>query len=318
MLKSTGMPETSIYSDRKTFAAAILAAGRLAAGFAGCRGEKSRVVARAGSIQITVDDLAGELDNAPAAYQNYLSTVEGKKQFLDILLREKILMNSAERSGIARRNKEIQKNLRDYRKRAREKEIEFRNGLIVREYLRELKDKDLRVTDEEIRKYFDENKDVFERPVKVTASHILSPTQEAAEAVLRRVKKGEDFARVAREISTDPSASRGGMIGEVSKGDLAELPEFEGNLFSLKSGQVSGIVKTKLGYHIIKKTGEIRLPKQSFEQAAPQIHRMIEKRKFDEWIQRTKKEQKVFIDEQVLASVPVPVSEDPSGEELVP
>ncbi len=273
-------------------------------GLFACSKDSNQVIAKAGHIRITTRDLMAEIGNSPDAYKTYLSTLEGKKQFLDIILRERILLNAAERSGVVRM-KEIQQGLKDYRDRMKEQETEYRKGLILREYLRQLKDKDLKVDEAEIKKYYDERKEDFTNPVRVTASHILSPTESDAQAALKRLKAGEDFAKVAREVSTDPSADRGGAIGEVTKGDLSDIPEFEAALFSLKPGQISGIVKTKIGFHIIRKAGEIKLPAQAFDQAAVQIHRVLEKKKFDEWVEKSKKEQKVWVDEKALAALPV-------------
>jgi hypothetical protein len=116
---------------------------------------------------------------------------------------------------------------------------------MLREYLRELKDGELKVGEPEVRAYFDEHQEDFKKPVTVVASHILCLTAEDAEAALKRVKKGENFAQVARDVSKDPSAARGGMIGEVGRGDLSDLPEFEKQLFGLRKGEVSGVVQTK-------------------------------------------------------------------------
>ncbi len=269
-----------------------------------CSKGQNQVVAKAGQIRITTKDLMAEIQNSPDAYKTYLSTLEGKKQFLDILLREKILVNAAERSGVSRM-KEIQQNLKDYRERMKEQETEYRKGLVLREYLRQLKDKDLKVEEADIKKYYEDHKADYANPVRVTAAHILSTTEADAQAVLKRLKAGDAFDKVARELSTDPSADRGGLIGEVAKGDLSDIPEFESALFSLKAGQISGIVKTKIGYHVIRKVGEIKLPEQTYEQAAAQIHRVLEKKKFDEWVDKSKKEQKVWVDEKALAALPV-------------
>lgn len=282
-------------------------------GLSGCQKGGHELVAKVGRVKITKDDFANEISNSPPAYQNYLSTIEGKKQFLDILLKEKILLNEAERSGIARR-KEIQAGLKEYKEKAREQEAEFRKSLVLREYLRELQDGELKVTEGEIQEYYDKNREDFLNPVRVTASHILSSSREDAEAALQRLKKKEDFAKLAQEVSKDPSAGRGGLIGEVMRGDLTDLPEFEKALFFLKSGEISDIVQTKIGFHIIKKNGEIKLKGQSFEQAAAQIRRFLEKQKFDRWIDELKKKRNITIDEKVLADVPVapPASVDAS------
>lgn len=273
-----------------------------------CTKQSEKVVAKSGGIRIMSTDFEKELQNAPPSYQNYLTTLEGKKQFLEILLREKILMNQAEKSGLLRRA-DIQKSIRDFKKRMQDQETEFRKGILLREYLRQLQDSELKVSEDDLKKYYDDNKVEFEKPVKVLASHILSSSESDAQDALNRIKKGEDFAKAAQELSKDPSAIRGGLIGEVSKGDLSELPEFEQALFDLKTGQVSGIVKTKIGYHIIKKNKEMLLPAQSLEKATPQIRRILEKNKFDGWVEKIKSKQKVWIDDKALAAISTPASE---------
>ena len=271
----------------------------------GCGKNSDKVIAQAGPVKITRSDFSKELVNSPPAYQNYLGTLEGKKQFLDILLKEKILLNAAEKSGISNKQ-EFQKNVKYYEEHMKDQLVEYRKGLILREYLRELKDGELKVLDPEVKSYYDQKKDEFQSPTKVSASHILCLSNEEAQGALARIKKGEDFAKVAREVSKDPTASRGGLIGEVSRGDLSDLPEFESKLFALKSGQVSDVIQTKMGYHIIKKNNEARLPSQTFEEAMPHIRRILEKQKFDQWIEKAKKDQKVWVDDKLLASIPAP------------
>ena len=86
----------------------------------------------------------------------------------------------------------------------------------------------------------------------VRASHILVNTEKEANDLLARLKRGENFEELARLYSIDKaSGSRGGDLGEFGRGDFR--PEFENSVFRLKIGELSGIVKTELGYHIIKR-----------------------------------------------------------------
>ncbi|GEM_PF-921039 len=265
-------------------------------------------LAKVGNVKISAEYFSKELANSPEAYLTYLSTLEGKKQLLDILLKEKVLMNAAAKSGIYRK-KEVQENLKSFQARAKEQEEQFRKGLILKEYLRTLQDGKLKIEDSELKAYYEQNKPDYQNPTKITASHILCTSNEEAEAALKRLNQGkEEFSKVAKEVSKDPSAPRGGFIGEVVRGDLADLPEFETELFNLKTGGISKVVKTKIGYHIIKKSGEIKLPGQSYEEAAPQIRRILEKKKFDEWIDKEKEKQGVKINEKILASITIPMN----------
>jgi peptidyl-prolyl cis-trans isomerase C len=88
-------------------------------------------------------------------------------------------------------------------------------------------------------------------PDRVHCAHILVKTEAEAKTVLERLNKGEKFANIAREISLCPSKKNGGDLGTFSRGKMVK--EFETAAFALDKGHVSGIVKTKFGYHIIKR-----------------------------------------------------------------
>ena len=131
---------------------------------------------------------------------------------------------------------------------------------------------DVSVTDDEVRQYYDDNKATqFLVPARVEASHILAifpwvkdsseETQQGRDEALAKIEmiqeklnEGEDFAEVARQYSDDtPSAENGGELGFISEGQMVE--EFDKALFALDVGEVSGIVETEYGFHIIKATG---------------------------------------------------------------
>jgi parvulin-like peptidyl-prolyl isomerase len=86
---------------------------------------------------------------------------------------------------------------------------------------------------------------------KVHCAHILVKTEKEVNQVLERLKKGEKFAAIAQDVSLCPSKKRGGDLGIFGRGQMVK--EFENAAFALDKGQVSGIVKTQFGYHIIKR-----------------------------------------------------------------
>ena len=88
-------------------------------------------------------------------------------------------------------------------------------------------------------------------PDKVHCVHILVKSESEAKVVLERLKKGEKFGRVARAVSRCPSAKRGGDLGTFTRGKMVK--EFENAAFALGKGEVSGVVKTQFGYHVIKR-----------------------------------------------------------------
>jgi peptidyl-prolyl cis-trans isomerase C len=119
------------------------------------------------------------------------------------------------------------------------------------------------VTDNDVNGFYQQNPDKFKEPEAVHAAHILIRLPEKADdaakkkarteadSVLAQVKKGGDFAALAKQHSQDPgSAANGGDLGFVAKGQT--VPAFEQAAFALKPGQLSGVVETPFGFHIIK------------------------------------------------------------------
>jgi peptidyl-prolyl cis-trans isomerase C len=88
-------------------------------------------------------------------------------------------------------------------------------------------------------------------PNKVHCAHILVKSESEAKAVLERLKKGEKFRNIAKAVSRCPSGKRGGDLGTFTRGKMVK--EFENAAFTLNKGEVSGVVKTQFGYHIIKR-----------------------------------------------------------------
>jgi peptidyl-prolyl cis-trans isomerase C len=88
-------------------------------------------------------------------------------------------------------------------------------------------------------------------PYKVHCAHILVRSDKEAIAVLERLKKGEKFGNVARAVSRCPSSKRGGDLGTFTRGKMVK--EFENAAFALDKGEISGVVKTKFGCHVIKR-----------------------------------------------------------------
>ena len=137
------------------------------------------------------------------------------------------------------------------------------------------------VPQEQLRKDYADQIDSFRTPERVRVRHILIKTQgkpEAdkpilrakAEALLKQLKAGGDFAELARKNSEDTtSAVKGGEVGWVTHGQM--VPNFEKSAFSLKPGELSGIVETEYGYHIVQSEEKQDAHTQTFEEALPQL-----------------------------------------------
>jgi len=111
--------------------------------------------------------------------------------------------------------------------------------------------KDITLSDDDIKAYYEQNKSQYAEAEQVRASHILVNTKEEADAILAQLKAGGDFAAIAKEKSLDTQTKdKGGDLGYFGRGEMD--PEFEKVAFALPVGQLSDPVKTSYGYHIIK------------------------------------------------------------------
>ena len=141
----------------------------------------------------------------------------------------------------------------------------IKSSLMVTEVLQQEIGPKVSITDKDVSDFYAANKASFAEGEAVRASHILvavpkgaTPQQKAAakakaEGLLKQIKAGADFAELARKNSDDPgSAAKGGDLGFFEKGQM--VPAFENAAFALKPGQVSGVVESPFGYHIIKLT----------------------------------------------------------------
>ncbi|MFH1717426.1 MAG: peptidylprolyl isomerase [Planctomycetota bacterium] len=147
------------------------------------------------------------------------------------------------------------------------------------------------VTEEDAKKYYDENSKRFETPEQVSASHILiqpeltgadpneakAKARTKAEDLLRQIKEGADFAELAKANSSCPSAPRGGDLGFFPRGQAPA--DFDNAAFALEVGQMTDVVETEYGFHIIKVTDHKDAGVTSFEQARDDIIEQLTQRK---------------------------------------
>ena len=220
---------------------------------------------------------------------------------------------------------ELKKNIdadKEYKNQLKEMGIDdtyLRNqqeqDLTIQKY-KENFDKNVKITDEEMKKYYEEHKkDYYKDEVK--ASHILISTvddngkelseakkkeaKKKAEEVLKKAKSGEEFSELAKEYSDDPwSAANGGDLGYFTKGQLVQ--PFEEAAFSLKSGEISGLVESEYGYHIIKVYDKI--DKQlTFDEVKDEIKKTLTEDKYMESIEAITKKAIVEKNESVIKKV---------------
>ena len=149
-----------------------------------------------------------------------------------------------------------------------------------------------RVTDKEIRDFYKQNQKSFINE-KISARHILLKSKKEAEAVLKEINAGGDFAKLAASKSIGPSGPKGGDLGSFGRGQM--VPEFEKTAFALKKGEVGGPVRTQFGYHIIKVTERKGKEPVPIEKVMPQIRESLIGQKLEAYIKNLRGAAKVVI-----------------------
>ena len=140
------------------------------------------------------------------------------------------------------------------------------------------------VTDEAMRGLYTETVKNLKPETEIRASHILVETEDQAKDIEKRLKAGEDFAKLATELSKDPgSGKQGGDLGFFTKERM--VPEFSTAAFALTIGEVSAPVKSQFGYHVIKLTEKREKPVPTFEEVKDQIEQFMFRRVQQETIQ---------------------------------
>jgi peptidyl-prolyl cis-trans isomerase C len=210
------------------------------------------VLATFGDTKITVSDL-----NKIIGYfdKDKQKLIEQNPQVKENLVRQ--LVQSILISDMAKKA--------EYEKKAdiKERLTFFTDSFLANEYLKREVVNNITISDDDIKSYYDSHKEELRTPEMVRARHILvmveanapeeekQKAKEKAEDIMKKVRSGEDFEKLASELSDDTlTKQKGGDLGFFTRGRM--LKPFEDAAFALKPGEVSEIVETPFGYHIIK------------------------------------------------------------------
>ena len=169
--------------------------------------------------------------------------------------------------------------------------------VLANELIKKIK-AEINISENQMQNYYNKNRSRYKEKEQVKVSHILVKTQEQAKAIIKELQAGKNFAKLAQEKSTCSSKSRGGDLGWLPRGRID--PEFDKAAFSLKKGEISGIVKTKYGFHIIKLEDRKEERQMSFDEAKAQVRKEIEAKRLQDAKEKIKKELKVEIYEEAL------------------
>jgi peptidyl-prolyl cis-trans isomerase C len=254
--------------------------------------QKGPFLAKVGNTTITQADYDREFQSLPEYAQQLFTDEQGKGKFLNEIINKEMLHQEAVKKGLDK-TPDFQKKLEEFKK------LTLVTALFEKEIMAKAK-----VTDQEVKAYYDKHKEEFIPTTQIKASHILVKTEDEARKVLARLKKGEKFGDIAKAVSVDTgSAKNGGDLGYFSKGQM--VPEFEKAAASLKVGDISVPVHTQFGYHIIKVTDKKKGAPIEFEKIKDMISQRLsgEKQKdaFDQYIAELKKNYKVEINKDSIA-----------------
>ncbi len=269
---------------------ALLAVSAFSLAASGCskKAEQGKVLATYDGGAVTEAEFLKAVHSMPEHIRAVAQ--EKKSEFLDSFVTERLLLQEAESKGV-QHLADVQDVLR-----------QSRNRILVTKLIEQEVEKKLEVTDAEVKAYYEKHTAEFVVPYRLRASHILVRDRQEAEALLVRIKAGELFEELAKKYSMDPTAAKGGDLGYVRKGQL--IPEVEEALFGLKAGDLSEVIQSKFGFHILKATGEAKPQTKELHLVGKEIrYRLtLEKRSqaFNALLERLKKKSGVKLNTDEL------------------
>lgn len=242
------------------------------------------VLAMVNGKEITQRDLDEAIVKFPRERQSYFMKEEGKKQLLDQIISFELIYNYAKDSNLEREE--------DYIAMVERAKKEILTQIGINKIL-----SDVKITDEEIRAYYEVNSHIFKSEESVTAKHILVDTLDEANDIKKKLEEGMNFEMAAMKYSSCPSKAQGGNLGTFTRGKM--VPEFEEAAFNLAVNEISDPIKTQFGYHLIKVEEKIGETPKSLDEVYPVIKRELlnerQSYKYMEFTEELKKKYNVEI-----------------------
>jgi len=250
--------------------------------------DAGEIIAKVGNETVTVSDFNERISHLPPRYQEAIK--KRKNEFLQEIINDMLLHQEAVRRGLDK-DKDVQKIIEAAKVK-----------IVIARYLKDNVDDTIVLTNEEIETVYRTNASAYMTPEMIRASHILVPSRERAEAIKNELETGVPFDELARAKSIDPTAQDGGDIGYFPKGQL--MPEFEEACAVLEVGEVSGPVKTKLGYHLIKITDRKEPQLRPLDEVRKDIiseqYKRKRREKFNSLLKRLNDKTEIVINEEAL------------------
>ncbi|MFH1864487.1 MAG: peptidyl-prolyl cis-trans isomerase [Candidatus Eisenbacteria bacterium] len=268
----------------------------------GCgSGGDDEIVARVGRTNITKSYLLQKLSELPPFAQQQFAGPEGTIDFLHRLVDEEVLYQAALQAGYDQ-SPEVVKALDAVKRRA-----------VIQAYYAADVEGTVVVADEDIQAYYGEHSEQFQRRGRIKFRHILLPTQAQADAARSRVLGGDDFASVAREISTDAATkSAGGLMASVALGDgvpgTGMDAAFVESVRRWKVGEVTDPIRSEMGWHVVYVEENVEAGTKPLEEVREQIEKSLMPEKtrarYDEILTQLKESYGVRVNEDVFRAKP--------------
>jgi len=234
------------------------------------------VLAKVNGAEIRASDLAlAEEELGPSLAQ--MDPATKKENVLSFLIDMKIVSKEAEDKKIAERD--------DFKTR-----LAFARNRLLMDNLLAAEGK-AATTDDNMKKVYEDAAKQISGEQEVHARHILVETEDQAKKIEEQLKKGADFAELAKKESKDPGASDGGDLGFFTKDQM--VPEFSTAAFALEAGKISDPVKTQFGWHIIKVEEKRTRKAPDFEQVKPQIETYVVRKAQADYVSKLRAAAKV-------------------------
>lgn len=261
---------------------------------AGCSGDSagsSEVAAKIDDVEISQNELNDVLvERYGAETLNSLiseTIIELEVEKADIEVTEEEIDEEVEKMAVQYNGME---GLQAAMEQANLSEETLRDEIKTNLSLTKLLEPRMDITDEEIAEYYEENKDSFVQGEQVNASHILVEDEDEAKDIVKKLKDGEDFAELAKEVSKDEGTKeKGGELGFFGKGEM--VPEFDEKAFEMEVDELSEPIKSDFGYHIILVHEKKDEEATSLEDSKDDIKDIIVEAKtpevFNEWYSET-------------------------------
>jgi len=182
--------------------------------------------------------------------------------------------------------------------------IESKYQILLQKLVEKVTGESVDVSPEEVKEYYTENQDDYNRPIMVRAFQIMVEDKGDANRILNEIKGGSDFSEIARTESISPDSANGGDLGYFSKD---QMPPFLEVVFDMKPNELSEVVKSPYGYHIFKVIDIKNAKDMTLEEAKTEIVEKVKRAKIEEeygkWFSEIKKKTKIEVNPSILEKI---------------